>query len=144
MKKKVRFVSLWGKIMSLVLAGVLLTGLLAGCGSKNSLADVFDEETVKKQAMDDITLAQSSDFEGWKNRFSPEVQSAVTEDAYKNYLNTLDEKGTFKEFGRVAVVGQEQNGTNYAVAVVICKYENGDIKYTIAYDEQMNLIQFTI
>ena len=29
----------------------------------------------------------------------------------------------FKEFGKIAIIGQEQNGTNYAVAVVICKHE---------------------
>lgn len=131
------------KLLSVLLTLILLAGLLAGC-SKNKLADAFDEETVKQQAMTDITLAESNDFAGWKARFTPEYQSAVTEDAYTAYLNALNEKGSFKEFGKIAIIGQEQNGTNYAVAVVICKHENGDIQYTIAYDENMNLVQFTI
>lgn len=131
------------KLLSALLTLILLAGLLAGC-SKNKLADAFDEETVKQQAMTDITLAESNDFAGWKARFTPEYQSAVTEDAYTSYLSTLNEKGAFKEFGKIAIIGQEQNGTNYAVAVVICKHENGDIQYTVAYDENMNLVQFTI
>lgn len=131
------------RLLTSLLTLILLTGLLAGC-SKNKLADTFDEETVKQQALADITLAESNDFEGWQARFAPEYQSAVTEDAYTSYLGTLNEKGAFKEFGKIAIIGQEQNGTNYAVAVVICKHENGDIQYTVAYDENMNLVQFTI
>lgn len=131
------------RLLASLLTLILLTGLLAGC-SKNKLADAFDEETVKQQALADITLAEANDFAGWQARFAPEYQSAVTEDAYTAYLGTLNEKGAFKEFGKIAIIGQEQNGTNYAVAVVICKHENGDIQYTVAYDENMNLVQFTI
>ena len=131
------------QLLTALLALTLLTGLLAGC-NKNKLADAFDEEAVKQQAQADITLAESNDFAGWQARFAPEYQAAVTEDAYTAYLNTLNEKGAFKEFGKIAIIGQEKNGINYAVAVVICKHENGDIQYTVAYDENMNLVQFTI
>ena len=131
------------KLFTILLTFTLLASLLIGC-SKNKLSDVFDEETVKQQAMSDITLAESNDFAGWQARFTPEYQSAVTEEAYTTYLDTLNEKGAFKEFGKIAIIGQEQNGTNYAVAVIICKHENGDIQYTVAYDENMNLVQFTI
>lgn len=122
----------------------LITGLLAGCGSKNKLSDAFDEATVKEQAMADIKLAESNDFAGWQARFAPEVQSAVTESSYTSYLEMLENYGAFKEFGKTAIVGQEQNGVNYAVIVIICKHDGGDIQYTIAYDENMNLVQFTI
>ena len=131
------------KLFTILLTFTLLASLLIGC-SKNKLSDVFDEETVKQQAMSDITLAESNDFAGWQARFTPEYQSAVTEEAYTTYLDTLNEKGAFKEFGKIAIIGQEQNGTNYAVAVIICKHENGDIQYTVANDENMNLVQFTI
>lgn len=132
------------KIFTVLLMFTLITGILAGCGNKNKLADAFDEETVKEQAMADITMAESDDYEGWVSRFAPEVQSAVTEASYTSYLDILNKNGAFKEFGKIAVIGQEQGGKNYAVAVVICKHAKGDIKYTIAYDENMNLIQFTI
>ena len=143
MKKNRKNVSLLSTLLaSIVFFSAIM--LFSGCGSSNKLADCFDESTVKKQAQDDITIAESDDFEGWLARFSPDLQSAVTEAAYTSYLDTLKEKGAFTEFGKTAVIGQEQNVTNYAVAIVICKHEKGDIKYTIAYDENMNLIQFTI
>lgn len=130
--------------MSLLLILSVIAGLLAGCSSKDKLADTFDETTVKDQAMADIILAESNDFEGWHARFAPEYQSYVTEDAYTSYLNTLKDYGAFKEFGKSAIVGQEKDSANYAVIIILCKHEGGDIQYTLAYDEDMNLIQFTI
>lgn len=133
------------KIFTLLLMLGLITGILAGCGgSKNKLADVFDEETVKQQAIADITQAEADDYEAWVARFAPEVQSLVTEASYTSYLDIISKNGAFVEFGKAAIIGQEQDGKNYAVIVIISKHENSDIKYTLAYDENMNLIQFTI
>lgn len=132
------------KFMAVLVSLVIVAGLLAGCGDKNKLADVFDEETVKQQALDDITVGESGDFDAWKARFAEEVQAGLTQEIYDNYINLLKEKGEFKEFGKCAVVGQEQDGKNYAVAVYMVKHEKGDIKYTIAYDEEMHLIQYVI
>ncbi|MDO5540543.1 MAG: DUF3887 domain-containing protein [Eubacteriales bacterium] len=123
---------------------VLTICALGGCSSKNKLADCFNEKDVKTQAMEDITLAESDNFEGWQARFAPEYQSVVTEDAYISYKEVLARYGAFQEFGKAAVIGQEKDGKNCAVAVIICKHKGGDVKYTAAYDENMNLIQFTI
>lgn len=132
------------KIMSLLLVFTLITALLAGCGQKNKLADTFDEAKVKEQAMTDIAQAESNDFKGWQSRFAPEYQSQLTESIYATYLDSLKDYGAFKEFGKTAIIGQEKDGVNYAVIVILCKHEGGDIQYTLAYDENMNLIQFTI
>ena len=132
------------KLMAVLVSVVVLTGVLAGCGDKNKLADVFDEETVKQQAMDDITIGESGDFEAWKARFAGEIQGSLTQEIYDNYLNLLKEKGEFKEFGKCAILGQEQDGKNYAVVVYIVKHEKGEIKHTLAYDEEMHLIQYLI
>lgn len=144
MSKSIGKIATNNKFLLLLLILSVIIGLLAGCSSKNKLSDTFDEPTVKEQAMADITLAESNDYEGWHARFAPEYQSYVTEDAYTSYLNTLEDYGAFKEFGKSAIVGQEKDGVNYAVVVILCKHENGDIQYTLAYDENMNLIQFTI
>lgn len=132
------------KITLALLTFTLIAAMLTGCGNSNKLADVFDKDTVEEQAIADITLAESNDFAGWVARFAPEFQSALTEEIYAAYIDTLNQYGTFKEFGQCAIIGQEQNGKNYAIVIIICKHENGDIKYTLAFDEQMNLIQMTI
>lgn len=132
------------KVLAVMFSIVVMAGLLAGCGDKNKLADTFDEETVKQQAMEDITTGEAGDFEAWKAIFAPEVQAGLTQEIYDNYLKILQEKGEFQEFGKCALIGQEQNGKNYAVVVYVVKHEKGDVKYTLAYDDNMNLIQYVI
>lgn len=128
-----------GAVVVVVAVMLFVTGR-----NSSKLADCFKEETVKQQAQEDITVAEGKDFEGWKARFSPELQDKITESSYTGYLATLVKNGEFTEFGKTAVVGQEKNGINYAIAIVIAKHEKGDIKYTIVYDENMNLISFVM
>lgn len=130
--------------MVVLLSMAVLAGVLAGCGDKNKLADVFDEDGVKQQAMDDITLGESDDYEGWKARFVPEIQEKLTEDIYNSYLEGLKEKGAFTEFGKAAILGQEQDGKDYAVVVFLVKHEKGEMKYTISYNEEMQLINYLV
>ncbi len=122
---------------------VLLAAFAAGCGSTSSqLPDGFTEEAVKAQAEADITLAESEDFEGWKARFADAFQSGITEDSFQTYLDFLAEKGDFESFDKTAFVGQEKDGNKYAAVIYIVKHTDGNIKYTVGYDEDMNLVQF--
>ncbi|MDO4273447.1 MAG: DUF3887 domain-containing protein [Eubacteriales bacterium] len=132
------------KVFAAMIVITLTAVLLAGCGDSNKLGENFDEEGVKKQAQEDITIGESGDFDAWKERFVTEVQGSLTQDIYDNYLKILEEKGEFEEFGKCAVIGQEQDGKKYAVAVCIVKHKNGDVKHTLAYDENMKLVQYVI
>lgn len=60
---------------------VMAVGSLMGCSSLGSggneqgeilkeLPEGFDKETVREQAMEDIEIAQSKDYESWKSRFA--------------------------------------------------------------------------
>lgn len=140
MKKRVK-----NALTVLGIAVVVVVIMSMGMGlNKKKLAECFTEEEVIRQAQEDIILAESDDYEGWKARFSPELQEKLTEDSYIQYLGILKEKGAFTEFGKTALTGQEKDGINYAIAVVVAGHENGDIKYTIMYDEKMNLISFVM
>lgn len=140
MKKGLRNVLVvLGAVVVVLAVAIFVMGRNAG-----KLADSFDEETVKQQAQDDIVLAEADDFQGWKERFSPALQDKITESSYTQYLETLEKNGEFKEFGKIAIAGQEKDGKNYAIAVAIVKHEKSDIKYTLVYDEEMNLISFLI
>lgn len=121
---------------------VLLVAFAAGCGTSSELPDCFTQEEVKTQAEADITLAESEDFEGWKARFADDFQSGITEDSFQTYLDFLAEKGDFESFDKTAFVGQEKDGNKYAAVIYIVKHTDGNIKYTVGYDEDMNLVQF--
>ena len=97
---------------------------------------------MKTQAEADIKLAESNDFEGWKARFADSLQSSITEDVYQPYLDMLAKKGDFESFGKTAFVGQEKDGQKYAAVIYVVKYAEGEIKYTVGYDENMKLVQF--
>lgn len=132
------------KFYCLIILLLLSMTVLTACTTSKKLPDGFTEETVEKQAIKDIDLASSNNYEGWAARFQQELQSSLTEDAYQSYLDVLEEKGEFREYGKCAFVGQEQDGKKYAACIMIVKYEKGDIQYTVGYDENMNLVQFTI
>ena len=38
--------------------------------------------------------------------------------------------------------GQEKDGQKYAAVIYVVKYAEGEIKYTVGYDENMKLVQF--
>lgn len=132
------------KIYSFLVLLLLAIMLLTSCGNSQQLPEGFTKEEVEKQTIKDIDLASSNNYEGWVARFQPELQSSLTKDAYQSYLDILEEKGEFREYGKCAFVGQEQDGKKYAACIMIVKYEDGDVQYTVGYDEDMNLVQFTI
>ncbi|MGI6070650.1 MAG: DUF3887 domain-containing protein [Blautia sp.] len=131
------------KMITLILTTAAILCLFTGCGKGSKLPEGFDEETVKAQAIQDIELAASDDYEGWKARFEDELQPHITEDSYQGHLENLKKHGAFQEYGKYAFVGQEKDGKKYAAIVIIVKYEEGDIQYSVGYDEDMKLVQFT-
>lgn len=132
------------KMIVLLFTIAAVMSMLMGCGANSSkLPEGFDEDTVKEQAIADIELAASDDFEGWKDRFADELQSMITEDSYQSHLENLKSHGAFVDYGKHAFVGQEKDGKKYAACVIIVNYEEGKIQYSVGYDEDMKLVQFT-
>ena len=126
----------------LILLAALMGLLAVGCSKSSKLPEGFTEDGVKTQAEKDIKLAESNDFEGWKARFEDSIQSSITESAYQQYLDLLAKKGDFESFGKTAFVGQEKDGQKYAAVIYVVKHADGEIKYTVGYDEEMKLVQF--
>ena len=134
---------------------VMAVGSLMGCSSLGSggneqgeilkeLPEGFDKETVRKQAMEDIEIAQSKDYESWKSRFTKDLQNSLTEESYDSYLKILEKQGEFKEFGKCTYLGQIKDNKKYGGVIIVVKYEEGNVNYSLAYDEDMNLVSFTM
>lgn len=138
--------------MSIAVMAVLC---LTGCGASSikdskagevmkGLPEGFEEEIVKEQAMEDIKVAQSDDYEGWKARFAPEFQESLSENTYQSYIEHIEKQGEFKGFGKCSYLGQVKGEKKYAGVMIVVKYEEANVKYSVAYDEDMNLISFTM
>ena len=115
---------------------VMAVGSLMGCSSLGSggneqgeilkeLPEGFDKETVKEQAMEDIEIAQSEDYESWKSRFAKDLQSSLTEESYDSYLKILEKQGEFKDFGKCTYLGQIKDNKKYGGVIIVVKYEEG-------------------
>lgn len=136
-----------GKEKLLVLAAALIAATLIymNMGQKNvPLAECFQEENVKQQAMDDIMLGEAGDYGKWKARFAPEEQEKLTEEIYKKYLESVAETAGFEEFTECVINGHEAEGNTYAVAIVTAKHERGKLKYVVIYNEKMQIVTYTV
>ena len=122
---------------------VMAVGSLMGCSSLGSGGNE-QGEILKEQAMEDIEIAQSKDYESWKSRFAKDLQSSLTEESYDSYLKILEKQGEFKEFGKCTYLGQIKDNKKYGGVIIVVKYEEGNVNYSLAYDEDMNLVSFTM
>ncbi|MDO5424657.1 MAG: DUF3887 domain-containing protein [Eubacteriales bacterium] len=128
-----------------ILSAMLLSLLLVGC-SQNKLAACFSKEELTTLSQDNITLAESGDYETFMEAVDPLTRTSFTEEIYQQYLDAVAPKGERKSFGNTAFVGQtdQTTGANYAAVIMIVEYEEGKIQYTLGYNEDLKLVQFLI
>lgn len=128
-----------------LLAAMLCLGL-AGCSGNAKLADCFDKETLEADAKAVIEMGESGDYAGLTGKFDESLSGSLTQEAYDQYLELVKSKGGFKEYGNVAFVGQHDDKTDkdYAAVVVVREYEDGKLQYVVGYDEDMELVQYTV
>ncbi len=135
------------KQIVLVMLGLIgLSALMMGCG-QNKLSDTFDEETIKEEAMKAIAYFNEKDYQSIIDMGSEELKEGITaEDFSKASDPYLDKCGTFKEITKTVVAGNKDSktGKEYGGVVMIGEYEDGKIQFTIAFDEEMKLVQFLI
>ena len=60
------------------------------------------------------------------------------------YLKILEKQGEFKDFGKCTYLGQIKDNKKYGGVIIVVKYEEGNVNYSLAYDEDMNLVSFTM
>lgn len=118
---------------------ILMMGMFAGCGS-TKLAESFDEQNITDTAEGVLDLLNAGDYEGVTAAFSEELQEALSaEKLEESVKNILQEAGTFQEYESSTVIGQKnrQTGEDNAVAIIVAKYENKKLTYTVSFDPEM-------
>lgn len=123
---------------------VLAAVLLAGC-SGSSLSDAFDEETVKSTAMEALELFNERKYQEIIDMGSKEMKEAITAEQFAEVSDPqLDKAGAFKEVTKTIVAGNtnKETGAEYGGVVMVAEYENAKLQFTIAFDEEMKLVEF--
>lgn len=140
--------SMIGRSVKYVIAALLCMFCLglAGCSGSAKLADCYDKDTLEKDAKATIELGESGDYEGLIAKFDESISGSLTKEGYEQYLELVKSKGSFRKFGNVAFVGQhvDETDSDYAAVVVVAEYENGKLQYVVGYDEDMELVQYTV
>lgn len=127
--------------------GFVLVMFLTGCQGQAQLSDKFEEETVKSEAMKSVEYFNARDYQGILDMGAQELKDAITVEEFAEQCDpVLDKCGEFEEIEKTVVVGNmdKKTGAEYGGVVMLGEYEDGKIQFTIAFDEEMKLVQFVI
>lgn len=130
----------------MIAAGILAALFLTGC-AQSQLSDKFDEETVKEEAKKAVELFNERDYQGILDMGDENMKNGITAEQFAEASDPyLDKCGEFQEIGKTVVLGttDKETGKEFGGIVMIGNYEDGKIQFTIAFDEDMKLVQFLI
>lgn len=111
------------------------------------LPEQFDAETVESDAKQAIEYFNERDYQGIIDLSQGLMDDTVTVEQFKAQCDTLlDDLGAFVEYTEVKLVGAVDRNTEaeYGGAIIKAKYEDGKAKFTIAFNEEMQLAQFLV
>lgn len=131
-----------GKIVGVFM--MILT--LTACGAQ-PLPEQFDEETVKAEAQKAVDYFNDQDYQSIIDMGSDAFQEVLTVENFASQSDPYHEKcGAFQEIAKTIVLGNVDQETqeSFGGVVMVGRYEEGTIQFTIAFDEDMKLVQFII
>ena len=127
----------------LVLASVATYWMMPRTGSLED-STLFDEATVKSQAEKVIGYINADDYESLQDVSADKMKEIMTEERLSESKKKKFQMtgGAFKSMGDISTTTISKRGVNAAVAYVTATYENVEIHYTLAFDEDMKLASF--
>ena len=129
------------KTLSLGLALILILSLTACSVAK--LSENYDKDEVLSRAEEIVALLNASDFDAVAAGVREDLQEQLSSEVLENALGEiLAQAGAFQEFTAEAVTGQQSKttGEDYAVAVLVGKYENASHTFTISFNEDLEIV----
>lgn len=132
------------KIGVMLITFVLAMVMITGCGAK-ALSENFDENEVKQAAENAIKMIDSGDYKTFSDELvSESVKESLSADVIKNAVNqVMANRGAFVEFSSESTFGKvDKNEEEYAVVIVVAKYESQKVTYTISFDVNLKIIGF--
>ncbi|HEX3026575.1 MAG TPA: DUF3887 domain-containing protein [Clostridia bacterium] len=134
------------KILAVCLA-ILSVSVLAfvGCVSSQKyekLSSKFSEAKVKSSAEEVVTNINAAKFEAVCGNMSETLKGSLPAEALQKAVSPfLSKAGAFDSFSSETVSGllDTKSGQEYATAVVMAKYKNQTVQYTITFDTDMKM-----
>lgn len=128
----------------IVLLVMLFT--LTACGAQ-PLPEQFEEDKVRETAEQAVGYFNEQDFQSIIDMGNEEFRELLTAEEFASQSDPYLEKcGAFQEISKTIFLGNVDKETQaaYGGVVMVGSYEEGTIQFTIAFTEDMELIQFLI
>jgi hypothetical protein len=123
-------------IVSLLLVLALIP-LMSSCRG----AFAYDRDTAVKNAQGLIESGNSGDYQAVSDRMHEVVRSQIPVESLRDsWEELLESSGDFVGYEEATTSVATQNGVNYIVVVVPCKYENNTRTYTVTYTEDFKVV----
>lgn len=134
------------RVTAILIILTMMCLTLGGCsGGSTKLAEGFDEAVLKTEAEALVQAINDNNYEEFIKKADDTMKGAIPQESFESkVVEYAKSKGTFDSIDKEVVVGQkdEKSGTEFGVVVVVAKYSDGNIQYTISYDKDMNLVGF--
>lgn len=130
------------KPIRILIALLAFSITLAACTSAK-LAENYDENIVTERAKAIVEMINSQNYEKVNAEIRDDLQDQLTPEKLKDAIGAkLVEAGAFLEYQSIATLGQNSktSGEDYAVVVLIGKYENSTVMFTISMDSNLDIV----
>ena len=114
--------------------------LLTGCSPK-SLPAGMEEDEVLEAGREVVIQLVKGEFEAVTERFREDIRETITPDQLRELLEgEASGAEEYKEIIDAMATGRESDGEEFAVAVVMAKYEKDKVLFEVAFDPDMQMI----
>lgn len=121
---------------------IMVCAFAAGC-SAAPLPDGFDADEVTARAEEIIGYANAGDYDTIIDNLREDLRDAVTADQLsEGWAPTYERVGAFENIKKVVLSGTTDNttGEEYAVVQALCVHEDGNVLYTLSFDQDLQLV----
>lgn len=134
-------------IISVIFVLIAATAIYFAMPKNKDLSEssVFDKEEIEALSGQVIEYINSEDYDALKAMAVDEMADIMNKERMDEAKARVSEDwGAFQEIDSITTTEVNQRGTTAAVAYVAASYENADIRYTFAFDEDMRLASLGI
>lgn len=126
-----------------ILFVVLTFSIILSACTSTKLAEIYDENSVIERGQEIVEIINTQDFDLVNAELRDDLEDQLTSDQLKEAMGQkLNEAGSFVEYQSISTLGQKSKttGEDYATVVLVGKYENGTLVFTITMDSNLDLV----
>jgi len=130
------------KMIRILFSLLVFSITLSACAS-TKLADTYDENIVTERAKEVVGMMNAQSFDKVNAEIRDDLQDQLTSSKLKEAIGAkLAEAGAFIDYPSISTLGQKSktSGEDYATVVLVGKYENSTVVYTITMDTNLDIV----